>query len=135
MGRYDDIIHLKRPYYEEYPPMPIEDRAAQFYPFAAVVGYGDAVAETSRITDDMIELDADAVYEIDIKLSRLKNMIADSPLIRITYFVKDEKKEGGRYEKKEGRVRKIDEFAGKLIFEDGKRVYINSLLSLDLLRP
>ena len=115
--------------------MPIEDRAAQFSPFAAVVGYGDAVAETSRITDDMIELDADAVYEIDIKLSRLKNMIADSPLIRITYFVKDEKKEGGRYEKKEGRVRKIDEFTGELIFEDGKRVYVNSLLSLDLLRP
>lgn len=135
MGRYDDIIHLKRPYYEEYPSMPIEDRAAQFSPFAAVVGYGDAVAETSRITDDMIELDADAVYEIDIKLSRLKNMRADSPLVRITYFVKDEKKEGGRYEKKEGRVRKIDEFAGELIFEDGKRVYINSLLSLDLLRP
>ena len=127
MGRYDDIIHLKRPHYEEYPPMPVEDRAAQFSPFAAVVGYGDAVAETSRVTDDMIELDADAVYEIDIKLSRLKNMIADSPLIRIPFFVKDEKKEG--------RVRKIDEFTGELIFEDGKRVYVNSLLSLDLLRP
>ena len=35
--------------------MPIRDRAAQFAPFAALVGYDDAVEETTRVTDDMIE--------------------------------------------------------------------------------
>ena len=38
--RYDDIKDKTRPLYPDLPPMPIHDRAAQFSPFAALVGYG-----------------------------------------------------------------------------------------------
>ena len=53
---YDDIKHLSRPQYDDLPPMSMHDRAAQFSPFAALVGYDDAVAETARLTDKRIEL-------------------------------------------------------------------------------
>ena len=39
---YDDIKHLTRPQYDDLPPMSMSDRAAQFSPFAALVGYDDA---------------------------------------------------------------------------------------------
>ena len=56
MSRYDDMIHLTRPQYDDLPPMPVSDRAAQFSPFAALVGYDLAVAETERLTDSKREL-------------------------------------------------------------------------------
>ena len=45
MTGYDDIRHLSRPRYPDLPPMSVHDRAAQFAPFAALVGYEDAVEE------------------------------------------------------------------------------------------
>ena len=51
MDNYDDIKHLTRPQYDDLHPMSMHDRAAQFSPFAALVGYDDAVAETARLTD------------------------------------------------------------------------------------
>ena len=44
--RYDDIIGLSRPISAKHKPMPIQDRAAQFAPFAALTGYTEAVQET-----------------------------------------------------------------------------------------
>ena len=29
-GKYDKIMHLSRPRFDEFPPMPINERAAQF---------------------------------------------------------------------------------------------------------
>lgn len=48
MGKYDDIIHL--PHYESpyHKRMPVENRAAQFAPFAALSGFEEAIAEVER---------------------------------------------------------------------------------------
>ena len=59
MSNYDDIKHLKRPQYPDLPPMSIHDRAAQFSPFAALVGYDGAVAETERLTEKRREMSED----------------------------------------------------------------------------
>ena len=45
---YDDIINLPRPVSPSRTPMPIQDRATQFAPFAALTGHGEAIAETAR---------------------------------------------------------------------------------------
>ena len=42
--RYDDIIDLPRHVSARHRPMAMQDRAAQFSPFAALTGYGDAIA-------------------------------------------------------------------------------------------
>ena len=55
--RYDDIIDLPRPVSKTHSPMPSADRAAQFAPFAALTGHGEAVKETARLTGKRIELD------------------------------------------------------------------------------
>ena len=57
MSRYDDIINLPHHVSMNHPRMSMHDRAAQFAPFAALVGYDDAVAETARLTESRPELD------------------------------------------------------------------------------
>ena len=47
MGKYDDIINLPHHVSKVHPQLSIEQRAAQFAPFAALTGYGDEVNETA----------------------------------------------------------------------------------------
>ena len=44
---YLDIINLEPPVSKKHPPMSLEDRAAQFAPFAALTGFDQMIEETS----------------------------------------------------------------------------------------
>lgn len=46
--KYDDIINLEHHVSKKHKQMSLENRSAQFAPFSALTGYGDAV-------DDVIE--------------------------------------------------------------------------------
>lgn len=50
--RYDDILYLPHHQSKERPHMSLHDRAAQFAPFAAVTGHGDAIEETTRAAQE-----------------------------------------------------------------------------------
>ena len=56
MNNYDDIINLNRPI-SKHQHLGIDSRSAQFAPFAALVGYDEAVKETARLTEKRIEID------------------------------------------------------------------------------
>lgn len=129
---YDDIKHLSRPQYDDFPPMPISDRAAQFSPFAALVGYDDEVAETARLTDDRKELTEDEADELDNNLNRLLDMLGERPEVKVTYFVPDDRKSGGSYAEKTGNVRIYDGFNKALVFTDGDRIEITDIIKLDI---
>lgn len=47
MNKYSDIIDHERHSSDVHPHMPIEDRAAQFAPFAALTGLDDAMNDTA----------------------------------------------------------------------------------------
>ena len=48
MNKYDDIINLPHHVSKKYPRMSLEARSAQFAPYAALVGYEEAVKETEK---------------------------------------------------------------------------------------
>jgi len=48
---YDDIIHLPHHVSKHHPQMPMWNRAAQFAPFAALTGYGDAIHQTEQANE------------------------------------------------------------------------------------
>lgn len=48
MNKYDDIIDLPHHVSGKRPRMSMENRAAQFAPFAALNGHDEAIAETAR---------------------------------------------------------------------------------------
>ena len=91
MSKYDDIINLNRPQYIDLPPMSMHDRAAQFSPFAALVGYEDAVEETARLTDARREMLEDEIAELNRQLAELTERLSERPKIRVTYFIPDKK--------------------------------------------
>lgn len=124
---YSKIISMGRPVYDDLPPMPRRDRAAQFAPFAALTGYEDAVAETARLTDGRRELTEDEINELNARLCELKDTLSDRPNVKITYFLPDTKKSGGRYVTKIGAVRIIDSYENTLVFTDGERISIGDL--------
>lgn len=133
LNNYDDIKHLTRPQYDDLHPMSMSDRAAQFSPFVALVGYGDAVAETARLTDSRIELTEDGINELNTNLNRLLDNLDEQPEIKVTYFVPDENKSGGRYVDKVGVVRIYDSCSNELVFTDGARVAVSDMYSLVLI--
>ena len=129
-NNYDDIKHLTRPQYDDLHPMSMSDRAAQFSPFAALVGYGDAVAETARLTDSRIELTEDEINELNVNLNRLLDTLDEQRSIRVTYFVPDKKKSGGKYVDKVGVVRIYDSYSNELVFMDGEKIAVADMSSM-----
>ena len=97
MGRYDDIIDLPYKKSKRHAHMSMHDRAAQFAPFAALTGYGEAVEETSRFTEAKIELAEDRIAEINEVLTKLKKTL-DKPLgkveVELVFFVHDNLNKG-----------------------------------------
>lgn len=47
-SRYNDIIDLPYPVFTNHPILPMESRAAQFSPFAAVAGHEEAIKKTAQ---------------------------------------------------------------------------------------
>ena len=130
MGKYDNIINLPHHESKKHPRLSTEQRAAQFAPFAALTGYGDAISETSRLTEDRIELDNEEKRKIDTKLQELKNNILKKPKVTITFFIPDIKKSGGEYKTVNGNLKNIDEYNQVLILEDKTKIPIREIIEI-----
>ena len=130
MNNYDDIINLPHHISVKHPRLSKEQRAAQFAPFAALTGYGDAIKETARITEDRIEIDEEEKKKIDNKIIELKSKINDKPKVTITFFIPDIKKSGGEYVTIIGNLRRIDEYNKLLILEDKKKIPIEEIIEI-----
>jgi len=131
MGKYDDIINLPCPEPKNRQRMPISDRAAIFAPFAALTGHSDAINETARLTDNRIELDEDSKRVLDEKQTLLLDIINEQPEITVTYFLPDERKEGGSYVSMTAHLKRIDDYEMQLIFADGSRINIDDVLNIE----
>ena len=130
MNGYEDILNLSRPQYPDHPPMSIHDRAAQFSPFAALVGYDDAVAETARLTDRRREISEEELRELNEAVASLSECIATRPLVTVDYFIPDARKDGGRYESKTGNLRTIDTYHREVVFVDGEKISLDLMYAI-----
>ena len=131
MEKYREIIGLPHHVSPTRPQMPMSDRAAQFAPFAALTGYDSAIKETGRLTDERIELDEEALTTLDMKYQLLMDVLDDEPEVSITYFQPDERKTGGKYVSATGAVKKVDDFERRIIMQDGLRILMDDVLSID----
>ena len=131
MNGYDDIINMPHHVSETHPHMSMHDRAAQFSPFAALTGHGDAVKETARLTDVKSELTEDEISGINQKLKFLTEHAGERPEITVEYFVPDERKSGGAYITVMGNFRRIAEAEGHLILTNGDRISLNDISRIE----
>lgn len=131
---YDDIINMPHHTSSKHPQMDLYDRAAQFSPFAALTGFESAIEETGRITDMRIELSEDEKAVLDVRFREIRESLSSGErlLVALTYFQADALKEGGAYVTVTGRVKKIDEDARKIMFEDRTSVAMDEVVGCEV---
>ena len=130
-GPYDDIINLPHPTSRRHPRMPIRDRAAIFSPFAALSGHGAALAETARRTERRMELAEDVRAELDRRQVVLLEHMDEQPELTVTWFQRDEKKDGGAYLTTTGRLKKLRELERILVLTDGTEISLEDVVTLE----
>ena len=131
MGAYDSIINLPHHQSQTRPKMSLLDRAAQFAPFAALNGYDDAVKETARLTDGEAVLDDGQIAWLNERLMILSENTPTNTEVEITYFIPDEKKDGGKYLTVTGLVQKILEFEGLVIMQSCEKIPVEKIVSIE----
>ncbi len=130
-GPYDEIIHLPHHVSSTRPRMSMIDRAAQFSPFAALVGYDAEIKEAGRLTERKRTLDEDIQAVLSRKQAYLLERIAEHPLLSVTFFVPDKKKAGGAYMTMTGNLKKVDEYERMMIFTDGMKIPLDDVAEIE----
>ena len=133
MNKYEDIINL--PHYEPkyHSRMSIDKRAGQFAPFAALTGYDEEIEETTRLTTRKHILDEESVDKLNENLNIIKENINKHLEIKITYFIADLKKEGGKYINKIGKVKTLDLVNGYIKMIDNEKIYFEDITEIVIL--
>ena len=129
-GKYDDIINMSHYISKKHPRMSLENRSAQFAPFTALTGYEDEVEETARLTDKKIELTDERKDIINLKLKTIQEKIYTNPKVTITYFIPDNKKEGGSYKTVTSNVLKIDTYRKLIVLKDNTKIFISNIINI-----
>ena len=130
--RYSDIIDLPHHQSVRRPHMSNYNRAAQFAPFSALVGYEDLVQDTSGmlLNDKKKLLSEDAKQTLDFKLEILQNHLLEQPIIEIIYYDGNAGTKGGMYCAITGTLKKIEDCPPRLILEQGKQVNCDDVLDI-----
>lgn len=130
INKYEDIINLVNHKSKTHPHMSIEDRAAQFAPFAALTGYGEAINEAGRLVDKKKELTDEEKANIDMKINFLLENKSFNHSIFITYFIKDKLKDGGQILSITGIIKKYDQITQTIELKGKIKININDILSI-----
>jgi len=123
MGKYDDIINLPHHVSKNHPQMSLENRAAQFAPFAALVGYAEAITSSQEQLDDRVLLSEDRKEELEILLHELNK----DDNVEIKYYANK------KYVSYKGKIKKIDVNEKKIIFENRKSISLKDIYNIELI--
>ena len=129
--KYEDIINISYPIPTLRHRMSMNDRAAQFSPFAALTGYSEDIEEKGRYVEKRPTLTEDDIILLNKRLGILEEKAGDRPRVFITRFIKDKKKSGGTLETKEYTVRKVDTIERILTTDKNERIPIDDVIFLD----
>lgn len=130
---YSDIINLPHHVSRNHPQMPMEARAAQFAPFAALTGYDAVIHETARLTDKQVELEEYDNERLNRKFAELMDNFDNHPEITVSYFKPDERKAGGSYTTASGTIKKFDSYEHMLQMDDGTKIPIANIMDINFI--
>lgn len=127
---YEDIINLPHHVSRKRTKMPMGGRAAQFAPFAALAGYGDAIDETGRVTEARCELDESEIEELNRRIFFLMANADEGHKVSIKYFLPDKRKEGGEYKHVSGTVAKYSMADKTITMCNGTVIRIDDIVEI-----
>ena len=124
---YTDIVHREHPTSRTHPPMPRQNRAAQFAPFAALVGHDAAIAEAARLTERRRELDEGELEVLDRRLRWLTEHLDEQPSAAVTWFQADARKSGGAYHTVSGIAQAV---TAEALWVAGHRIPLSDIVNI-----
>lgn len=132
--KYADILSLPHHISPTRRRMSMAERAAQFSPFAALAGYGEAIQETGRVVERQAELSEDEKAVLDRTQQDILGMLEQGghPAVKIIYFQPDRKKNGGRYVTVYGVVKRVDEVQRHIVLSDDRAVPFDALWEVEV---
>ena len=92
-----------------------------------MTGFGAAIKEAGRETEEKKELSEDEIDMINARLAVIEQHIREQPRIAVTYFLPDEKKAGGRYVTVSGNVKILDGMERAVIMADRTKIPIENV--------
>ncbi len=128
MNKYDDIINLPHHVSATRRPMPLENRAAQFAPFAALSGHDEAIVETARLTSEKPVLSMEDNRELSQRLTYAMEKNAE---VSITFFQTDSRKQGGRYLERQGKIKKLDLIKRIITLTNNVSIPLDSVITIE----
>lgn len=129
MEKYKDIINLPYQKSKNRTHMSLDERASQFMPFSALAGYEASLEEIRRTTDKKIELSQENKDIISAKLNYISlHRLYEE--VKIIYFVKDLKKQGGMYKTINSCIKRIDDVRRKIVFTDNEELDIDDVFDV-----
>ena len=123
MGKYDDIINLPHPTSKNHPQMSVNNRAAQFAPFAALTGYAEAINNSKISNDDKVLLSEDKKEELEV----IFHQIHAGDRVELKYYSKN------KYVTYVGLLKTIDATERKIVFDNRKSIPIKDVVDIKLL--
>ena len=108
--------------------MPLENRAPQFAPFAALTGFDEMVDETVRLTCEKHELTEEQKIHIGEKI---KSALEKKNTVNITYFEADLKKSGGAYISAAFTPLKLDSYNDILVTKEGISIRLEDIYKIE----
>ncbi|MBP5204326.1 YolD-like family protein [bacterium] len=129
--KYKDIINLPHHVSKNHPRLTIEQRAAQFSPYAALVGYDDAIRETVRSTSSKFTLTEEQTVLLNQKINYLTEHLKDNINVTIKYFIPDTRKEGGHYKKISTTIKSIDPINRSIRLRDDSSLTLDDIMDID----
>ena len=130
--KYQDMLLLPHHVSSRHPAMSMTERAAQFSPFAALTGFGEAVEEEARLTEERVELDEYEKEKINAALQELQARLAAGRQAEaaITWFRPDARKAGGVYVTTAGAVKKLDLYRRQVVMQDGTKIPVRDIIEV-----
>ena len=111
---YSDMIGLPHHVSDHHPQMPLQNRAAQFMPFAALRGFDDVIDDRGVLRERRRTLSEDERETLDESLRLLAERLSmgEHPEVRIMLFDRDParsdaQEEWGYYREVTGRAEKL----------------------------
>ena len=80
--------------------------------------------------EEMLEFSEEERAELDHKLQIASSFPGGNPEIRITYFVPDQKKDGGAWATLEGKIKRVDAYAKQVVMESGSVINIDCIVEI-----
>lgn len=129
-SKYSDIIILPHHVSSTRRRMTNAERAAQFSPFAALTGFDLDIIEAARITTNRIDIDDEVKQNIADILSKTESPAEYNKNFEITYFLPDNKKDGGEYVIICGKIKKVNTVERNVILEGKVKIPIDEIVKI-----